>query len=321
MLLYRRLLRGTTALSSSTPSLLRLPSVPQPTTRPSLPPRPKIHSFGRGLPCPSCTCTPSSCGCLCCRLCRPSRTQLSRRPLLQTKRGGFVARRVPTEVRGTGRALPWGLLLHPVHPAPDALCSPTSADRRSCGGVRRACSEKRQQRGAPQAVRVAPVLRARTRYKRAPYTPTSYWARGTHGRRRSSPQNTHLVSSCTVSPDTCRRRLCPALHSVQCWGAAHQRPLRLEVRLQQHRCPSHGTTTAPTSHARVGPPSPKCCGCRGFPRPFQRECWAGGRAHSNPARWGATSWRSKATPFTDRMRSRRYDTPRTFCSHPPTEYR
>ena len=152
---------------------------------------------------------------------------------------------------------------------------------------------------------------------------SSYWARGTHGPRQSSRLNTHTVSSCTVSIPAVWTVAVSARHFIPytAWGAAHKRPLRLEVRLQQQHCPSHSTTPTPTSHARVGPPSPKCCGCRGFPRPFQRECWAGGRAHSNPARWGATSWRSKATPITDRMRSRRYDTPRTFCSHPPTEYR
>ena len=179
MLLHRRLLRGTTALSSSTPSLLRLSSARDQrraaTTFTSQDPlfraRPVLsviymHTIVVWLPVlppvhPLCAT-------------RVEPTQLSRRPLLQTERGGFVARRVPTEVRGTGRALPWGLLLHPVHPAPDALCSPPSADRRSCGGARRACSEERQQRTAPQAVRVAPVLRARRSPVHgllAPYTP------------------------------------------------------------------------------------------------------------------------------------------------------
>jgi hypothetical protein len=57
MLLHTRLFRGIKALSSSTPSLLRLSSTPRPTTRPSLPPRPKIRSFGHGPSCLSCTCT------------------------------------------------------------------------------------------------------------------------------------------------------------------------------------------------------------------------------------------------------------------------
>jgi hypothetical protein len=38
---------------------------------------------------------------------------------------GFVARDDRTEVRGTGRALPHGLLLHPVHPRTGCSLQPT----------------------------------------------------------------------------------------------------------------------------------------------------------------------------------------------------
>jgi len=73
---------------------------PRPTTRPSLPPRPKIRSFGHGPSCPSCACTPSSCGCLCCRLCPPPRSPRVDPPRLPLKAPSPANKE--GRVRGTG---------------------------------------------------------------------------------------------------------------------------------------------------------------------------------------------------------------------------
>ena len=173
----------------------------------------------------------------------------------------------------------------------------------------------------------APVLRACTRHSATHATALPSLVLGAW-HSRAAPELTTEPTRCLVVhrlPRYLPFGPSPALHSVHCLGCCTPASSAASGATTITNPPRGTHHATPTSHARDGPPPSG--GIRRARRPMLStplsEGELGGRAcplasPGNPARWGATSCRSKAAPVTDRMRWRWYDTLRTFASHPPT---